>query len=89
MCLLPTRCSTHATDLIEQVPVFQRQGGPAVIHVLWRNKIDTRRDETQSFCERTPGVIDESLKEWHLGTPHELTALLDYSDGTEVDKDHC
>jgi hypothetical protein len=34
ICLLPTRFSMHATVLIEQVPVFQHQGGPAVIHVL-------------------------------------------------------
>ena len=67
MCLLPTQFSTHATVLIEQVPVFQHQGGPAVIHVLRRNGIDTRCNETQSFCKRTPGVIDEGLKQWHPG----------------------
>lgn len=68
---------------------LQNQGGPAVIQVLWRNEIDTRCNETQSFCEITPGVIDKSLKQWNLGTPHELTALLDRSDCTEVAKYHC
>jgi hypothetical protein len=79
----------HATVLIEQVPVFQHQGGPAITHVFWRNELDTKCNETQSFCKRTPGVIDESLKQWHPGAPHELTALLDRSDSTEVEKDHC